>query len=45
MTSSKAQLSNRLDELRIRHLQFGFVIREKLLVVLNGVLGAVKFFS
>jgi hypothetical protein len=34
----------KLDELRIRLLQFGFVIRKKLLMVLNGVLSEAKFF-
>ena len=34
----------KLDELRIRLWQFGFVIREKFLVVLDGVLGEAKFF-
>jgi hypothetical protein len=34
----------KLDEFRICLLQFGFVIREKLLVILNGILGEAEFF-
>ena len=34
----------KFDELRIRFLQFGLVIREQLLVVLNRVLAEAKCF-